>query len=76
MAPGYEAARVREKFGSLDVRLRCPGPVPEEAWALVAEVAERSLSVCEACGAPERLRAERPWRKTYCDPCAASGAPT
>ena len=67
---------IREDAGALRIELayRRPGRSTPEQRAALREIAERSLSVCEICGAGGRLRydglkAGRPagWHRSRCD---------
>ena len=61
---GSTLEQVKEKYGGLRFYA-----TPDVVG--IAEVEERSLSVCEDCGAPGILR-EGGWIRTMCDHCAAA----
>lgn len=71
-----EIVAIREDAGALRIELahRRPGRSTPEQRAALREIAQRSLSVCEICGAGGRLRydglkAGRPagWHRSRCD---------
>lgn len=62
--------KVKEKFGSLVIQFLTP---PKEldkdaAYAIIRRAEERSLRVCEACGAPgKQVTLDGLWLKTACE---------
>lgn len=68
----YEIEQIKEKFGILRfyARFHHPDPgVARECSALVAAAELRSTEICEHCGASGRMRDQRTWQLTLCDPC-------
>jgi hypothetical protein len=68
LEPRPVIVQVKEKFGGLRVYLDGGG---EEAAALIREAENLASETCEDCGAPGRLRMDRPWIATLCDHHAA-----
>lgn len=66
--PHVEIEGIESKYGSL--RISLAGPLRPKLEALASQAEEQSLRICEACGAPGRLREGRPWVATLCDRCA------
>ena len=62
---GAEALQVKEKFGSLSFYVSGPN----EAHKLSAKYGQKSLKICEWCGAPGEKRTDDYWIKTLCDEC-------
>lgn len=61
--------QVKEKFGTL--RLYITGGT-DRSYSVVDGIELASEAICEACGAPGRLRSEtRSWILTLCDGCDA-----
>jgi hypothetical protein len=60
---GARIHQIKEKFGGL--RFYC-----DNEWGLEeSKLEERSLTICEECGAPGEIR-DTGWWKTLCDSCA------
>jgi hypothetical protein len=67
---GVRLAQVKEKFGGVRLYLEDGRHAPE-LYEFLDEIEDRSLTICEACGAPGRGREDFVWRKTLCDGCSA-----
>lgn len=65
-----EIEGIESKYGAL--RISLAGPLRPELEDLAGQAEEQSLRICESCGAPGRLREDRPWVATLCDRCAAT----
>jgi hypothetical protein len=65
--PSLEIEGVESKYGAL--RISLAGPLRLEIEDLGSQAEEQSQRICEACGAPGRLREDRPWVATLCDRC-------
>lgn len=65
----YRLAQVKEKFGGLRFYADFEDSVRRQCQALVDEAERRSFHICERCGHPGTLRAERQRRLTLCDGC-------
>ncbi len=62
---------IKEKYGVLRLSARS-STKNWEAFLELEQAAElASSTVCEFCGAPGKLRSDRPWMQTLCDRCAA-----
>ncbi len=61
---GHTIVQVKEKFGSLRIYFEPNEQAYEE---LLDELASESLTICEVCGNPGRLRTDRYWQRTLCD---------
>lgn len=60
---------IKEKFGVLRIGV-FSSKIEIEKQIEIEHAAElTSSTVCEYCGAPGRLRANRSWRQTLCDRC-------
>jgi hypothetical protein len=64
----YYAVQVKEKFGLLNFYM---SRATEEMRSLIGEAEGKSVSTCEECGQPGKLRGGR-WLKTLCEAHAAS----
>ena len=71
IAPDYQIAQIKEKFGGLRYYVDC---TPEQTWAITEQMdglinaAEaKSVTICEVCGKPGTLQVERSWMKTLCE---------
>jgi len=67
---GIKVTQVKEKFGQLRIytgwmRVDIANELDEKLWA----IEERSISICETCGAPSTLQSLGGWLKSICDPC-------
>jgi hypothetical protein len=62
-AEGVAVLQVKEKFGGL--RFYVSGG-SDDLFDAIDEVASKSFTICEQCGAPGELR-KRGWSKTLCD---------
>jgi hypothetical protein len=72
-ATGIPLLQIKEKFGALRL-VPTPGMDSgrfQQAAGQLREIAGRSLTTCEACGAPGRKRDDFFWMKTLCDGCSA-----
>ncbi len=63
---------VKEKYGTL--RIGAYGKSLDHKKLMELEMAaeEASVTVCEECGAPGKLRTDFYWIETLCDRCAAA----
>ncbi len=74
--PNYEIAQIKEKFGAL--RFYCSSEAADEATfnamnSLIAIAENRSMHICEACGAAGVLGKRNHWLMTRCPGCAPDG---
>ena len=67
-----EAVQVKEKYGELRFYLDRPGD--EATKRLVDEARDRSIAICEVCGAAGALRVKDDWYGTRCDEHAEPGS--
>ncbi|MFG2275846.1 hypothetical protein ACGFNY_39550 [Streptomyces chartreusis] len=71
----YKVEDLKEKLGTLRVRIVVPEPQRSGARDLVRSAEEQSENTCEFCGATghRRHRGDAPygWIKTVCDTCHA-----
>lgn len=71
----YQVDDLKEKLGTLRIRIIVPQPQSAEAQDLVHAAEEQSAITCEFCGETgrRRRRGDAPygWIKTACDPCHA-----
>jgi hypothetical protein len=69
--PDYQVAQIKEKFGELRYYIYISegidGETQQKMDALTAVAEERSLTVCEKCGAPGKPDTSRWWLKTTCE---------
>jgi hypothetical protein len=64
--PKYaHVSEVKEKYGILRVSVDRGS---ESLWSFLEGIEAESMTVCEYCGQPGRLRAKG-WLKTLCDSC-------
>ena len=64
---GIEVTQVKEKYGALRFYT---GPAPAEIQEMIAAAEEKSVTVCERCGAPaERIVSTSHWIYTLCPDC-------
>jgi hypothetical protein len=61
---GHMIVQVKEKFGSLRIYFE---PNERAYEDLLDDLAAESLTICEVCGKPGRLRTDRYWQRTLCD---------
>ncbi|HKW13078.1 MAG TPA: hypothetical protein VJS69_01190 [Candidatus Krumholzibacteria bacterium] len=61
MPPGHRVVQVKEKLSKLRVYARC------DFDALLADLEEKSATICEDCGQPGKLRNITGWMRTLCD---------
>lgn len=61
---GHMIVQVKEKFGSLRIYFEPNQTAYED---LIDQLAAESLTLCEVCGGPGRLRTDRYWQRTLCD---------
>lgn len=59
-------AQIKEKFGGLRFYVF---NASEAHYEILLAAERESYNVCERCGAPGKLRSERRWWKTLCEPC-------
>lgn len=69
IAPDAEF-HIKEKYGVLRLRVRSKTKNWEVFFELEQAAELASSTVCEFCGAPGKLRSDRPWMQTLCDRCA------
>lgn len=75
IAPDYEAAQVKEKFGTLRFYVHTfdlDEDAQKQFEQLITAAEDESARTCESCGQPGRLRNDRRWLKTLCDEHAAA----
>ena len=70
--PQPEAVQIKEKYGELRFYLDRPGD--EAIRRLIDEARDRSLEICEVCGAAGALRVKDDWYRTRCDLHSDSGS--
>jgi hypothetical protein len=59
-------SQIKEKWGSLTIYF---DSAPEELWEMAHEAAEKSMMICEHCGAPATLTEVNGWLYTRCPDC-------
>lgn len=62
--PEYQLVQVKEKFGGL--RFYIQFPISDRGQLLIRLAEDKSLEICQECGAPGSLR-KRGWWATLCD---------
>lgn len=75
--PDYTIAQVKEKYAGLRYYIHSFGVAPDDpridmARALIADAENRSLSICQICGAAGSMRTDRGWYATLCDDHAST----
>ena len=60
-----EFFQIKEKFGELRMYT---GAVTDKVHDIIEEACEQSVTVCEACGKPGKIRGGG-WVRTLCDEC-------
>lgn len=64
-----EVTQVKEKFGTLRFYIKCQAlDIQKEVHRLISEAEFKSVTICEQCGAPGKIRFGS-WLKTTCDAC-------
>ncbi|MGO1735873.1 MAG: hypothetical protein ACTHZ9_06075 [Leucobacter sp.] len=79
----FRYSQIKADHGELIVRLDyaedMPGDIRWRVQELTARARERSVTICEKCGAPGEQRIHKSWWGTRCEACfaehVASGSP-
>lgn len=71
--PGRKINQVKEKFGGLRYYITTSSDLSDDTadkiCDLIEEAESKSITICEACGAPGRLCTPRWWILTLCEEC-------
>jgi hypothetical protein len=72
----FGIAQVKPKLGALRIYFRqegLPAEISDRLYEIKRAAEDRSLAVCEICGAPAHLGWRNSWLSVRCDACAPAG---